>query len=269
MRRWWLAAMVAGCTGSGGSGDPIFADADVDGDDDDHPIDTGTIGTDPFPDATTTSTNEVCVLLYGGNDRVRGPDEGLPLEDDPRTMQAWIRTHDLDEQIAVSYGRPSPNQGFMLGTIDGYAHARAGSGNAMVQGTVFVADDEWHHVAVAYDGRLTVVIVDGEVAGVGEIDIATLEGDVVAGNTPTGDLTKPFVGWLDDVRIFEGARKPDEISADYDGEDVDPSALVLWWDFELDEGTSGPGVTVPDESGNGHHGTTGGAGASPEFPRCR
>lgn len=268
MRGWFLMALVAGCDGSGSSGDPIFTDAPV-GDDDDATIDTGTPGTDPGPNPTTTSTNETCVLLYGGNDRVRGPDEGLPLDNDGRTIQAWIRTHNLNEQIAISYGRPSPSQGFMLGTIDGFVHARAGSGNAFVEGDVFVADDEWHHLAAAYDGRLTVLTVDGVFAGAGEIDVATLEGDVVAGNTPTGDLTKPFVGWLDDVRVFLGARKPDDIASDLDGLEVEPSALRLWWDFEIAAGLDGPGVTVPDLSGNGHDGTTGGADRSPEFPSCR
>lgn len=269
MSRCLLLALVVACDGSGSSDPPIFTDDGGDDDDDDGTPDSGNTPTDPGPNPVTTGSSETCVLLFGGNDRVRGPDEGLPLGNDGRTIQAWVRTTNHQEQIAISYGRPSPDQGFMLGTIDGYVHARAGSGNAFVPGDIFVADDTWHHLAAAYDGRLTVLTVDGVVAGVGEIAVATLEGDVVAGNTPTGDLTKPWIGWLDDVRVFSGARTPEDVANDLDGNDVEPDSLRLWWDFEIGADSAGPGVIVPDDSGNGHTGTTGGTDGSPAFPLCR
>lgn len=268
MVRYLFLTLLVGCAG----GDEGTSDADASGDDDDDDDgtdDTANPPTDPGPNPTTTGSSEGCVLLYGGNDRIRGPDEGLPLDDDGRTIQAWIRTTNHQEQIAISYGRPSPDQGFMLGTLDGYVIARAGSGNALVQGDISVADDEWHHIAAAYDGRLTVLTVDGEVAGSGEIPVLTLEGDVVAGNTPTGDLTKPWIGWLDDVRVFSGPRNPNDIAADPDGLTVEPTSLELWWDFDFDVEREGLGIVVPDLSGNGRDGITGGSPSTPLFPLCR
>lgn len=224
------------------------------------------------PNQSTTGDAEMCALLYGGNDRVRGPDEGLPVGAEGRTLQAWVRTNlDVGEQIAVSYGRPSAGQGFQVGVKDGYAMARSGDSDLenLAVGDLFVADDQWHHLAAAWDGRIVVVTVDGQVAAVEEIVLDSIEGDLVAGNTPTGDLTKPWIGWLDDVRIFHGPRPPDEIEDDPDGLQLPPDSLLLWWDFEVPEGEHGPGVVVPDLSGNGHDGITGGASESPEFPRCR
>ncbi|MEZ4238787.1 MAG: LamG domain-containing protein [Myxococcota bacterium] len=223
--------------------------------------------TTPQPNTTTSGGAQQCVVLYGGNDRVRGPDEGLPTADDARTLQAWIRTTSLREQVAISHGRPSPNQGFQLGTVDGLPMARTGSGLDQVVGDVDVADDRWHHLAVAYDGRLAVLMVDGEIVGSGELTTDTLQGDVVAGNTPTGDLSRSWIGSLDDVRIFRGARTTADVSLDPDGEGVDERFLTLWWDFEVDGG--GPGITVPDLSGNGHDGITAGANGSPSFVPCR
>jgi hypothetical protein len=261
-------ALVLACNGEGGS---RFDGVD-DGPDPTvpEPVDTAVSSSTTLtgPNTNTTGDAEHCVILFGGNDRIRGADEGLPVEDDPRTLQAWIRTRSLDEQVAVSHGRPSPGQGFQLGTVDGLPMARVGSGNDVVVGEIAVADDEWHHLAASFDGRLVVLMVDGEVAGSGDLETWTIEGDVVAGNTPTGDLSKPWVGWLDDVRIFRGARPPDDVAADPDGGAEAERNLELWWDFEQPE-TAGLGVTVEDLSGNGHHGTTGGTEGSPSFSPCR
>lgn len=223
-----------------------------------------TTGPNPF----TTGDSERCVLLYGGNDRVRGPDEGLPLGGEARTLQAWVRTRSNAEQIALSHGRPSPKQGFLLGVgPGGFPMVRAGLGEERVVGDTSIADDRWHHLVGAFDGRLVVILVDGEIVATGTLEVDTKEGDLVAGNTPTGDLTAPWVGWLDDTKVFYGARSPAEVAADPDGDDIDPSSLLAWWDFEV-EG-SGPGVAVPDLSGNGHDGITGGGVDTPEFPTCR
>lgn len=232
--------------------------------------DTGAPATTPEPNPTTTGSSQQCVLLYGGNDRVRGPDEGLPVGWAQRTLQAWVRTNSELDQIAVSYGRPSPAQGLMLGTSGGYPIVRAGVAGGAVLGDTWIADDEWHHLVVAWDGRTAVLTLDGATDGVGELEADTLEGDLVAGNTPTGDQTMPWIGWLDDVRIFGLARWSTDIAADPEGELEPPSELLLWWDFETDTAdVTGPGVAVPDLSGNGHDGTTGGAEDTPVFPACR
>src|SRR5688500_10051283 len=99
-------AAPGGAGGAGGGGG---------GADDTGRTDAGT--TQPNPD--TTGDSEICVLLFGGNDRVRGPDDTFPLGNSARTLQAWIRTGYMGSQIAASYGRPSPDQGFLLGTVDG------------------------------------------------------------------------------------------------------------------------------------------------------
>lgn len=232
------------------------------------PIDTGEPLTNPGPNPLTTGGSERCVMLYGGNDRVRGPDEGLPLGSTARTLQIWVRTRYLGEQIALSHGRPSPHQGFQLGlSRGGTPMVRAGLGEERVEGDVSIADDAWHHLVAAYDGRLVVILVDGEIVATGPLTVDTQEGDLVAGNTPTGDLTAPWVGWLDDARIYYGARPPAEVTADPDGLTIDPTSLLLWWDFEIDG--AGPGLTVPDLSDHGHDGITGGGDDTPEFLPCR
>jgi hypothetical protein len=262
-----LTATILAAAGCDREGEGRFDGLD-DGSDPTTPqttLDTGSPSTTTTVNTHTTGGAEQCVVLFGGNDRVRGPDEGLPVRDEPRTLQAWVRTSSLDEQVAVSHGRPSPGQGFQLGTVDGQPMARSGAGGTVVTGDVELADDRWHHLAASFDGRLVVLMVDGAVVGDGELDTATLQGDVVAGNTPTGDLSKPWRGWLDDVRVFRGARPTAEVEADLDGDGESYRNLVLWWDFEVDEG-SGAGLVVDDLTGLGHDGVAAGA---PLFVPCR
>ncbi len=258
--------MWLGCGGDDGDGDPKDQVADHTGT---ATTDSAPETTDPFPVTTTEGGAEQCVLLFGGADRVRGDDDGFPVGTGARTVQAWIRTHTQREQIAVSYGRPSPGQGFLLGTVDGHPMLRLGSGlERIVIDTVDVADDEWHLLAVSWDGSLAIVSVDGENVGSGRISGETLEGDVVAGNTPTGDLRFPWYGWLDDVKVISYFRLPDEVRADPDGVRVDPGQLLLWWDFEGVDGY-GLGLTVPDLSGQERHGAVGGSEETPRFLPCR
>jgi hypothetical protein len=269
---WMGIALLAGACRKEGSSDASDKDSVTDATDGQTgDTDTGEPGP-TGPNLVTTGDAEMCALLYGGLDRVRGPDEGLPVGTDGRTLQIWVRTNlDRGEQVALSYGRPSAGQGFQVGVKDGYAMARSGDSDLynLAVGDIFVADDEWHHLAAAWDGRIVVVTVDGQSAAVQEIDLDSIEGDLVAGNTPTGDLTKPWIGWLDDAKIFEGPRSPESIQQDPDGNELSAESLLLWWDFEISEDQSGPGVTIPDLSGNEHNGITGGGTDSPEFPRCR
>jgi hypothetical protein len=269
--RLLLGTLLVGCGDHDGG--PIGPTGG--GDDDDSwtgtlPTDTGGGDDGPAPDLSTIGSAEFCIVLFGGLDRVRGPDEGLPLGDIGRTLQAWVRTDNTGEQIAISYGRPSPGQGIQLGTTSGFPMLRVGSSSTgVITGDLFVGDDEWHHLAASWDGRTAVLLVDGAIAGTGALEGATLEGDVVAGNTPTGDLSKPWVGWLDDVKIIFGPRSPDDVAADPEGATVPPDDLLLWWDFEVPEEIQGLGIEVPDLSGQGHDGVTAGLDGTPMFVPCR
>jgi Concanavalin A-like lectin/glucanases superfamily len=193
----------------------------------------------------------------------------LPFGTQPRTMQAWVRTDKLIDQVAMSYGRASPGQGFQLTTEDGFPAVRTGwSSTQVVTGNQFIADDEWHHLAASWDGTLAVLMVDGVLVGIGDLPGDTLEGDIVAGNTPTGDLSKSWIGWLDDVKVLKGTRLPEEVIADLDAETVNPGDLTLHWDSEVPEGSEGPGIEIPDMSGNGHDGLSAGLD-TPMFLPCR
>ena len=268
--RIWTATLVALAVGCGND----LSDAGTDGSDT-QDSDSWGWTTPTYPNPTGPSPDEpngaeTCALLYGGADRIRGPDLWLPDLSEGRELQVWIRTTYPNEQVAFSYGRPSSQQGMLLGTTTGgFPMIRAGEGTDQVIGETSINDDEWHHLVATWDGAQAALVVDGEVDGYGLLEAYTLEGDAIAGNEPTPEKRYPWVGWVDDVRVFSGHRDPNDIAADPEGALRPPDDLKLWWDFEFDEEEKGPGVIVPDLSGWGHDGESLGTPETPEFPPCR
>ncbi len=260
--RWFgvLAGILAACGG----------DADLDGDtpgDDAGPfVDTAPADTGTLDDAVTTLPTggaETCLWVNGGTDRVRASARGTPIGRRSQTVEAWVRTAALGSQVAVSHGLASPNKALYLGTSGGHLMMSAG-GLEHVDESFFVADGRWHHAAITFDGETATLTMDGRRGlQVAFDDLVIAEGEVVAGAAPaTGGLA--WVGWIDDVKIYERERTAGDLakpSAD------DARGLVLWWDFEVDG--SGSGVTVPDLSGAGSDGVSGGTEGTPSFLSCR
>jgi len=225
------------------------------------PADTGTL--EGVVTTLPTGGAETCLWVNGGTDRVRASADGTPTGRSAQTVEAWVRTAALGSQVAVSHGLASPNKALYLGTSGGHLMMSTG-GLEHVDAAFFVADGLWHHVAITFDGDVATLTMDGQrglQVAFDALDIA--EGEVVAGAAPaTGGL--PWVGWIDDVKIYERERTAGDLvtpTAD------DVRGLVLWWDFEVDG--SGPGVTVPDLSGAGSDGVSGGTEGTPSFLPCR
>jgi hypothetical protein len=275
MRTWTttLLLSLASCGDGETTGDEGDDDTDTDTDggidtDTDIPVGTG-------PNTSTTGSSQQCLLLFGAADRVVGQDIFLPEGTEAREIQVWVRTRSVNrEMVAFSYGRPSSRQGLYLGTtFGGFPMLRAGMGENQLVGTTNIADDEWHHLVATWQGGLAAIVLDGVVDAFDSLDADTLEGEAVAGNSPIGDLSVPWHGWVDDVKVFEGAREPEDIALDPEGATIPPDKLKLWWDFEVETGSDagGSGIVVPDLSGNGPYqdGTSVGTDETPWFPDCR
>jgi hypothetical protein len=254
-----MAGILVACSGDTDPGD---ATSDtIDSAEVPSVVDTGTadLAVTPLP----TGDAETCLWVQGGTDRVRASASGTPTGRSPQTVEVWVRTAALGSQVAVSHGLASPNKALYLGSSGGHAMMSAG-GLEYVDDSFFVADGAWHHLAITFDGDRATLTVDGVrgiQAALDDLDVA--EGEVVAGAAPaTGGLA--WVGWLDDVKIYERERTAADL-AEPMTEDL--RGLVLWWDFEV-EG-SGPGVAVPDLSGAGSNGVSGGTEGTPSFLPCR
>ncbi|WP_411030145.1 LamG-like jellyroll fold domain-containing protein [Spongiimicrobium sp. 3-5] len=129
-----------------------------------------------------------------------------------RSVALWVKTtHDSTSGLVHwgntgTFSRSSfkyQNSGVVRFEYQGGGH----------NGVTPVNDDEWHHVAYTYDGDTVKIYVDGvedfSIAGITDINTGnTGETDVNIGSQLGGAT---FIGFMDDVRIFDTVLTPDEI----------------------------------------------------------
>jgi hypothetical protein len=131
--------------------------------------------------------------------------------------------------------------------------------------------NQWHHVVAVWDGSNIYFYIDGQSAGSVSHNIGMRDSsDLVYIGRGDGGCQGYFNGLIDEVRIYNYARTPDEIRLDYNAGyaarfgpatdcNSDPGScmtkgLVAYWSFD-----EGSGNIAYDSSGNGNHGTIYGA----------
>lgn|GEM_PF-6130861 len=114
----------------------------------------------------------------------------------------------------------------------------SGSPNTLF-GNVSVADDEWHHVAVVYNGSQKLLYIDGK------LDAS----NTVSGNLDTNSETMTIGGWtgsIDELRFWTIARDSNEIrNNSFQQLEGDETGLQGYW--RMDEGS---GSLVGDLTSN-------------------
>ena len=89
-----------------------------------------------------------------------------------------------------------------------------GWGCDCIRGSIEINDNEWHHIAMTWDGSTGLVYTDGEEGTfqVGFNGGGDNAGNTVKiGNTPGAHCAGRFEGLLDDFRIYQRALEPDEV----------------------------------------------------------
>ncbi|MHC4704982.1 MAG: LamG-like jellyroll fold domain-containing protein, partial [Planctomycetota bacterium] len=136
-----------------------------------------------------------------------------------RTVSAWIKTAALGE--IASWGQDVAGQKWIFRVqgdngVIGAIRVEVNGGYAV--GRIDVRDDEWHHVAAILvdDGSPDIEELALYVDGFLENNSATLDepvdtadGVVRIGQSPWG--TRPFIGLIDDVRIYDKAFTEEEM----------------------------------------------------------
>ncbi|MHC4435960.1 MAG: LamG-like jellyroll fold domain-containing protein [Planctomycetota bacterium] len=135
----------------------------------------------------------------------------------PRTMTAWVRTTTPDRTI-LSWGVNTAGQKWRM-RADATNGLRIEVNGGYHYGVTSIADGQWHHVAVTFeddgtpDALDTLLYVDGQLdAAADSLDepIDTSAAGVVRiGESPWHNA--PFVGLIDDVRIYDRVLSQQEI----------------------------------------------------------
>jgi len=149
------------------------------------------------------------------------PDDGLPLGNAARTMEAWVNTNGAttraDGQIAVAtYGNLSQLHGFELDLAPTSLIVQFGNGNTYFPLPYGIFDQRWHQVAVEVDGLgHDTGFVDGaQIGSFGGIPtLSTTTGYDMLVGAGSGGSASP--GRVDEVAIYPSALSPARISAHY------------------------------------------------------
>ena len=194
---------------------------------------------------------------FDGSHLVTVSNPGLTTGSGAFTTVTWVRTSDTgrDELIDIGSGSGGPGTAMSFYVQGGQLHLdwnNVGGPN----GTISVADGEWHQVAMAYDGNGNVTFyVDGKADGGGTISAPNINADVAyfgsAGWTNAFNLT----GDLANVSVWNSALSTTQIqtlgNSNLSGQ---MNGLLGYW--KLDEGA---GTTAYNLVNSGHSGTYSGA----------
>lgn len=180
------------------------------------------------PTGNSADPPRVMTTLLTGNDSGSGLAGNRP-----KSITAWIKPNAFQPETAptiVHFGQATPNGArvtFRLASGAGGWVTRIEVQGAGFDGTVNVADGNWHHVAVVIPTNATVaqcrLYVDGVQTGTpaGTVAINTYSNyPVVIGSTYGSGLSpqgRGFAGLIDDVRIYNEALSPEAILALYLG----------------------------------------------------
>jgi len=137
-----------------------------------------------------------------------------------RAVSAWIKTSTVSGVI-ISWGNNLSKGNKWIVRVNGTGLLQAEVSGGYICGTTdLTADDQWHHIAVVLnsDGSPDIsevkLYVDGQpesVAAVKGNPINTASDQNVSIGTYQVDITPPFSGMIDDVRIYRRALTEGEI----------------------------------------------------------
>ena len=134
-----------------------------------------------------------------------------------RTCCAWIKTGDANRTI-LSWGKNTTGKKWRV-RLDATGGLRVEVNGGYHYGNAYLADDEWHHVAVVLedDGSVNVLDTLLYVDGLRETTRASQSTDIDTDPTGVVQIGKSpyhnsgFIGLIDDVRIYDSALSAAEI----------------------------------------------------------
>ena len=185
------------------------------------------------------------------NDTVIAPDsDSLDIDGTEFTMEAWVFPTAAQNGDGIIINKENSYE-MALRDGDRFMFAiQAGAWDWFGGGKPTM--NEWHHLAVTYDGTTTQVWIDGKGGATTDKNttpITPQDGDdspFQVGHRVGGS---PFTGIIDEVRISDSVRYTANFTQPTAEFAPDKNTRLLW---HFNENT---GTTVRDDSGNGNTGT--------------
>lgn len=202
-------------------------------------------------------------MQFAGNSDfvILNPYDAFP--DKTITVSFWIKTEDSGGTGIFSFASSQFTNGFLIvnpANLNIYIR-NVNTGNTNVS----VNDGQWHHIAVTWqsmqDGELT-ILKDGRIVFSGALEamkaipqsgalVLGQDQDVVGGGF---DPNQAFSGLLDEVRIWNKVRTPEDIANDrYHKLKGDEGSLISYYSFDDLPDRTPMGITGDYAKKSGHH----------------
>jgi uncharacterized protein YjdB len=200
------------------------------------------------------------ILFDGSNDRIDGTNSLLPQGSSARTIEAWVKVSSASGHQAIfNWGTFSSNlrTGLLLSNDHLYY---VGEGNDFDATSATLPLNTWTHVAATLSGQSVKIYVNGVLMQSGTLPSVpnTTGTEWSISNTNAHTPTRePFVGSIDEVRVWNTVRTASEIAANMNCDVAQQTGLVAYYRFDqgVASGSNTALTTVFDYSGNGNCGT--------------
>ena len=226
------------------------------------------------------------ILSIGQNHSLHfdGTDDHVNLGDnfgfensDSFSVEAWIQVTSNSgfQQIISKLDNSFRGWGLQItddGTISGFLFSTFLSNQRYVEGSTFLIDGQWHHVAMVYNADNIVLYLDGNIEPLStDSPIGTLGTIINSSNTQIGNYHADgnsgeyFNGYIDEIRIWDEARSETEILESYDTELTGTEAgLIGYYKMDDDNATCDIADCNNNET-NGDRMGSSGANNLPQF----
>lgn len=179
------------------------------------------------------------------------------------TKEAWIYVKSLNSQNNIISGGDSDGlHAFWIPNGSGKLSAGHNGDWYAVEDSVPLSINTWHHVAVTYDNAATTLKLykDGQLIST-NTDVDPVDGGNMVRLGAFNDAANSFTGTIDEVRIWNRALSPSEITGHMNCELSGPQAgLIAYYKFNQGIGNANNAsvTTLQDSSGNNYNGTLNG-----------
>ncbi|MES2132737.1 MAG: LamG-like jellyroll fold domain-containing protein [Bacteroidota bacterium] len=178
----------------------------------------------------------------------------------PRTVEFWIKTLNTGSfQNPFSSGTANNNQTFNVKVTPTGQLGFMGFNNDNYPSTgTIIADNTYHHIALAYDGANVKAYIDGAYEWTFATTLATTGTNNFIGKSNHLGNEQYFQGTIDELRVWNVARTQCELNT-YKNCEIPTTATGLIANYHFNQGfdsNPNPSVTtLTDASGNSYTGT--------------
>ncbi len=176
-----------------------------------------TVTMHPNPTSGVNINVQNTAYSFDGNDFINLSTEGLPIGNSSRTVCSWVKTNtNSGYHWAFGYGssdnrRSGIGKSFALGQNSNHLGVTGYGMDIWINDSVRIG--QWQHLCASYDGTTGNVYLDGELKNSKPINWDTgTSGAYIGKQVP---ITEYFNGSVDEIRVYNRALKPQEITDIY------------------------------------------------------